>query len=88
MISELSCALSIQAPEMTETPIGQRMTLVNDPRWYTEPSKLLPGSLLCFRDPGSGWVAYNMPSKSVAELIGFLANQLAAAPDISTNSPH
>lgn len=78
-IMELSTLLAAEAPVTSESPVGEQLAAVADPRWYTEPSNQLPGTLLCFRDNGLGWRGYLLPWQGVAQLIGLLSAQLAMA---------
>lgn len=75
MIDELSIALSKADPVTTDLPDGVKMLHLNDPRWYTQTSPDMTGSMLCFRDPAMGWRSFVLPWDGVRKLITLLTRQ-------------
>lgn len=56
----------------------QRVAVVRDPNWFTEPEVLQGDSLLHLRDPRFGWLHYLIPRDKARKLAGFLQAQANA----------
>lgn len=93
MLRELYDALAKEAPVVTDTPAGQTIATLMDPKWWVEPSTEPPGALLCLRDPALGWRGYLLPWFEAGNLAGLLVSQMATvlpAPssELPGSTPH
>lgn len=60
--------------------LGQKVAVIQDPRWETEPDALIGNSLLHIRDPRFGWLHYMIPREQARKLVGILQAQVDAPP--------
>jgi hypothetical protein len=58
--------------------LGQKVGVIPNPAWATEPDLLNNDTLLHVRDPRFGWLHYLIPRQEAMKLVGFLQNQVAA----------
>lgn len=58
---------------------AQRVAVIPDPCWYTEPEMMQGNSLLHIRDARYGWLHYVIPKAEAKKLAEFL-NRQATAP--------
>jgi hypothetical protein len=56
--------------------LGEKVTAIADPRWYSEGELKRGGSLLHLRHPGFGWLHFWLPKDDAARLAGFLQAQV------------
>lgn len=59
--------------------VGQKVEVIPDPAWVTEPDLLMGNSILHIRDPRYGWLHYLIPREE-AKKLGILLQNQADAP--------
>jgi len=80
-ITSLGGFRALMKPEIPrEFPLGQRVQVIPDPIWVSEPEMMRGDTLLHIRDPRYGWLHYMLTKSSTEKLAKILTNQLAARP--------
>ena len=77
-LGELRAYMKPEVP--TTYALGQKVNVVADPAWATEPDLLMGDTLLHIRDPRYGWLHYMIPREEARRLAGFLKGQVEAPP--------
>lgn len=85
-LGELRSCMAQQHPN--DFALGQKVTAINDPRWFTELDALGEFSLIHFRHPGYGWLSFALPLPEAAKLAQFLQKQAEAPLGQPQTPPH
>ena len=77
IISHLGEFRMLMWPEVEkEFKLGQRVGVISDPFWATEPDVNHQNTLLHMRDPRFGWLHYAIPRDEALKLVNYIQNQL------------
>jgi hypothetical protein len=85
LITQLLQAREARMPAVAMEPPNPCTALV-DPKWHTFVDVLTGHSVLQFRHPGAGWIAYAMPAAERAHLVALLAAQATVSLQAPVNT--
>jgi hypothetical protein len=81
LLSHLGDFRSVMWPEEPKIyELGQRVAVIPDPIWSTEPDRDRGDTLLHIRDPRYGWLHYMIPREEARKLAGYILDQVYAPP--------
>jgi hypothetical protein len=81
LLKTLADARGVMDPPVpADFALGQQFTAVQNPRWATEPDRLMGNSVIHVRDPRLGWLHYWIPREEARKLVAVLETQVNAPP--------